>query len=460
MHTSSVKIMAGRDDIDFGTVDISKLFRKIFVPTLLGMASWSLITVADGIFVGWGIGSHGIAAINICYPIFLVLSGFALMMGMGASVAASIHLSHENVKAARINITQAMWFSMAIVAVAMAIIYAMPERISLLLGASPSLLQPVIEYMVYLLPSAPFMVCAIIGLFVIRLDGAPRYAMWCNVVPALMNMILDWVFIFPLDMGIKGAAIASSISTIVGGAMTVIYILFFARTLTLYRLKSSAKSLALSLRNIAYQCKIGFPAMFSEATMAMLMFIGNLVFMKYLGDAGVGAFGVACYYLPFMFMFGNAVAESAQPIVSYNYGAGHAARVNATLAISCRTAVVGALLSVVAFTMFAQELVNIFIGTADPAAIIAINGFPYFAMGFVFFVLNLVAIGFLQSIERVAPAMMFALLRGVLFMVPCFMLLPELMGIRGIWLAMPLTEAATFLLVVLYMLFNRKNLFL
>ena len=85
--------MAGRDDIDFGTVKISKLFKQIFIPTLLGMASWSLITVADGVFVGQGVGSHGIAAINICYPIFLVFGGFALMIGMGASVVAAIHMS-------------------------------------------------------------------------------------------------------------------------------------------------------------------------------------------------------------------------------------------------------------------------------------------------------------------------------------------------------------------------------
>lgn len=451
--------MAGRDDIDFGTVKISRLFRKIFIPTLLGMASWSFITVADGVFVGQGVGSYGIAAINICYPIFLVFAGFALMMGMGASVVAAIHMSQKNVKAARINITQAVWFSTIVVAVAMVVIYAMPERISLLLGASPSLLQAVIDYMVYLLPSVPFMVCAMIGLFAIRLDGSPKYAMWCNVVPAMMNMLLDWVFIFPLDMGIKGAAIASSLSSIVGGVLAFLYMGSFAKELKLYRLKATAKSIALSLRNIGYQCKVGFPAMLGDITMAMLMFVGNRAFMEHAGNDGVGAFGVACYYLPFMFMFGNAVAESAQPIVSYNYGAGNAARVNATLAISCRTAVLGALLSVVAFTMFAQQLVHMFIGTADPAAVIAINGFPYFAVGFLFFVLNLVAIGFLQSIERVVPAMTFALLRGVLFMVPCFMLLPELMGIRGIWLAMPFTEAATTLFIILYMLINRKKLF-
>lgn len=450
--------MAGRDDIDFGAVKVTKLFRQMFFPTLLGMASWSLLTVADGMFVGWGVGSHGIAAINICYPIFLVLSGFALMMGMGASVAASIHLSQGNEKAARINVTQAMLFSGFVVLAVTVFVLAVPERISRLLGASPSLLPLVRDYMVYLIPSALFMVWSMIGLFIIRLDGAPKFAMWCNVVPALMNMLLDWVFIFPLGMGVKGAAIASTISTVIGGVMAVAYILFAARTLTPYRIKMSIKSVGLSLRNIAYQCKIGFPAMFSEVTMAMLMFMGNQVFMHYLGDAGVGAFGVACYYLPFVFMFGNAIAESAQPIVSFNYGLGRKERVAEALAISCRTAVIGSLLSIVAFTLFPKLLVGLFIPSTETAAQIAVDGFPYFAIGFLFFILNLVAVGFFQSIERVKPALLFALLRGVVFMLPSFMFLPQLLGIKGIWLAMPLSEIVTFAMVVVYIIANRKKL--
>ncbi len=449
--------MAGRDDIDFGTVKVSKLFGQIFFPTLLGMASWSLITVADGMFVGWGVGSNGIAAINICYPIFLLLSGFALMMGMGASVAASIHLSHKNEKAARINTTQAMLFSGLFVLAATVLILSMPEHFSRLLGASPSLLPLVSVYMVYLIPSALFMVWSIIGLFIIRLDGAPKYAMWCNVVPAIMNLVLDWVFIFPLGMGVKGAAIASTISTVVGGAMAMAYMLFGTKRLKFYPLKATAKSIGLTLRNIFYQCRIGFPALLGEITMAMLMFTGNQVFMEYKGDAGVGAFGVACYYLPFVFMFGNAIAESAQPIVSFNYGLKRNDRVREALAISCRTGVVGSLLSVVAFTMFPQLLVHLFIAPAEPASHIAIEGFPYFATGFLFFILNLVAIGFLQSIEKVTPAILFATLRGILFLVPSFIFLPRLIGTKGIWLAMPLSEIATFVFVMGYLFFKRSR---
>ena len=450
--------MSGRDDIDFGTVKIPRLFRKIFIPTLLGMVSWSLLTVVDGMFVGWGVGSNGIAAINICYPIFMLLTGFALMVGMGASVVASIHLSRKNVKAARINVTQAIWFSTLAVLVAIVVVELMPERFSYLLGASPTLLPMVRDYMVYLMPSGVAQMWSIVGLFIIRLDGAPKYAMWCNVVPAVANMFLDWLFIFPLGMGVKGAAIASLISAVIGGVMAIVYLLRYADTLMLRKLKMSLTSIRLTLRNIAYQCKIGFSAFLGELTMALLMITGNYVFMEYLGNAGVAAFGVACYYLPFVFMFGNSIAESAQPIISYNYGSGNNERVQQTLSISVRTGVVSSLLSIVAFTLFPQALVHLFIAADDPAALIAIEGFPYFAAGFLFFILNLIAIGYFQSIEKVVPATLFAILRGALFMIPSFLLLPQWLGSEGMWLAVPLSEALTFVVVVTYFVANRKRI--
>lgn len=450
--------MSGRDDIDFGTVRIPRLFRKIFIPTLLGMVSWSLLTVVDGMFVGWGVGSNGIAAINICYPIFMLLTGFALMVGMGASVVASIHLSRKNVKAARINVTQAIWFSTLAVLVAIVVVELMPERFSYLLGASPTLLPMVRDYMVYLMPSGVAQMWSIVGLFIIRLDGAPKYAMWCNVVPAVANMFLDWLFIFPLGMGVKGAAIASLISTVIGGVMAIVYLLRYADTLMLSKLKMSLTSMRLTLRNIAYQCKIGFSAFLGELTMALLIITGNYVFMEYLGNAGVAAFGVACYYLPFVFMFGNSIAESAQPIISYNYGLGNNERVQQTLSISVRTGVVSSLLSIVAFTLFPHALVHLFIAADDPAALIAIEGFPYFATGFLFFILNLIAIGYFQSIEKVVPATLFAILRGALFMIPSFLLLPQWLGSEGMWLAVPLSEALTFVVVVTYFVANRKRI--
>ena len=449
--------MAGRDDIDFGTANIPRLFTKIFIPTLLGMVSWSLLTVVDGVFVGRGVGSNGIAAINICYPIFLVLTGFALMVGVGASVVASIHLSQNNIKAARINITQAVWFSTFVVIGAVVFILLAPEQIAYMLGASQTLMPLVRDYMIYLIPSGIMQMWSIVGLFVIRLDGAPKYAMWCNVIPAVLNMFFDWLFIFPLGMGVKGAAIASSISTMIVGIMAFLYLVRYARTLKMSGVKMSPTSLTLTLRNVAYQCKIGFSALLGEVTIALLLFAGNFVFMKYLGDAGVGAYGVACYYTPFVFMFGNSIAQSAQPIISYNFGLGRWDRVHKTISMSVRAALLSSFFSIVAFVLFPEVLVHLFITADDPAAQIAIGGFPYFAMAFSFFILNLVAIGFLQSIKRVVPATVFALLRGMIFLFPAFFFLPEVLGVKGMWLALPLSELLTFACIAIYAAICRKR---
>ena len=291
-----------RDAIDLGRLKVATLFRRYFVPTLLGMVSISAVTVVDGIFVGRGVGSDGIAAINICYAPMLVFTGIGLMAGIGCSVVASIHLAQRKVRAARLNVTQAFLFVTLAAALPMLAMLAAPRPISRLLGASDHLLPLVAEYMVWYAPALLFQLWTAVGLFVIRLDGAPRLAMWCSVVSAAINVVLDWWFVFPLGMGVRGAAFATMIATVAGGAIVVLYLALGARTLRFCRLKWSRKSLRLSLRNVGYQCRIGSSALLGEATMSVLMFTGNQVFMRYLGDDGVGAVGIACYYTPFVFM--------------------------------------------------------------------------------------------------------------------------------------------------------------
>ena len=248
------------------------------------------------------------------------MSGFGLMIGAGCSVAASIHQSRQNLRAARLNISQAIILSSLLVLMLTAVVLSFPAQVARMLGASETLMPQVLDYLRWIMPCFMFEMWSMIGLFIIRLDGAPRYAMWCNIIPSLLNAVLDWVFIFPLGMGVKGAAIATAISIALGGIMTLAYLLFFARSLKLMPLKMSRKSMMLAFRNIGYQCRIGSSSLFGELTLAVLIFIGNIVFMEYLGDTGVGAFGIACYYAPFFFMMGNSIAQSAQPIISYNYG--------------------------------------------------------------------------------------------------------------------------------------------
>ena len=432
-----------RDAIDLGSVKVSTLFKKFFIPTLLGMLCMSAVTTIDGIFVGHGVGSDGIAAVNICVPLIMLFTGLGLMVGVGSSVVASIQLSRGKAKAARINITQALIFVTLAALVPSSLIMLYPERTALLLGASLHLLPMATDYLMWLVPSLTFQMWIAISLFIIRLDGAPKFAMWCSILSALINVVLDWWFIFPLGWGVMGAALATSISIVTGGLMALSYLLFFARRVRLYRLKWSYRSLQLTIRNIGYQCRIGSSALLGEATLAMLMFVGNQVFMHYLGNEGVGAFGIACYYIPFVFMVGNAIAQSAQPIISYNFGIRNHKRVLDTEKIVRQTSILCGVVLTTTFVLCPDLLVGLFLHPDDEAARIAIHGFPYFATGFLCFILNLAVIGYYQSIEQVKPATLFALLRGCVFLLFSFMLMPKLFGVKGIWLAMPLSEALT-----------------
>lgn len=445
-----------RDAIDWGTVKVPVLFRKLFFPTLLGMLSLSAVTAADGIFVGQGVGSDGIAAVNICVPLWMIFTGLGLMAGVGCSVVASIHLARGREKAARINMTQAFLFVTLVTVLLVSLILCFDRPLARLLGASDKLMPQVIEYMVWIFPSMPFQLWTAVGLFILRLDGAPKLAMWCSVVSGAINVVLDWLFIFPLGWGVKGAAVATAISIAAGGLIVLVYLLFFARRLRFYRLKTSLKSLRLSLRNIGYQCRVGSSALLGELTLAVLMYAGNLTFMHYLGDDGVGAFGIACYYTPFVFMIGNAVAQSAQPIWSYNYGLGERRRIGQALRLALRTGVACGICATVLFVLAPRPLVGLFIPLDVPAARIAVEGFPLFAAGFVWYVANIVVIGYNQSLERVRTAAVYALLRGFVFLIPGFLILPHLLGTPGIWLAMPFSEVATTAVIAGRRLFVRR----
>lgn len=444
-----------RDAIELSTLNVFTLFRKYFIPTLFGMLSMSAVTAIDGIFVGRGVGSDGIAAVNISIPLLMLFTGVGLMIGAGCSVVASIQLSRGKHKTARINVTQALLFATIIAVIPTILMMIFPEKTVKLLGSSDYLSPMATDYLLWFVPSWIFQIWISISLFIIRLDGAPKLAMICSLISAVINIVLDWVFIFPLGWGVKGAAFATSISITVGGLIGMVYLLFYARNLRLYPIKLSTKSLLLFARNIGYQCRIGSSALLAEGTLATLMFMGNQIFMKYLGENGVGAFGIACYYIPFVFMVGNAIAQSAQPIISYNFGLGYHQRVTATEKIALLTSVICGSIITAAFTFFPHILVGLFISPDTAAAHIAIEGFPYFSTAFIFFILNLCIIGYYQSVERVKPATFFALLRGFLFLVPCFILLPQAIGTNGIWLALSLSEILTTVMIVVAFGANR-----
>lgn len=438
-----------RDAIDFGKMSIGRLFFRLFIPTFLGLLFGALFNVADGIFVGRGVGSDALAAVNIAAPVYMFFTGLALMFGAGVSVVAAIHLSKNNDKAARICVTQALTVSVMLGAIMLLLIEVWPEQVSRLFGGSARLEPLVVDYLRYVAGGLLGCLVMLVGMFIIRLDGSPRYAMLTNIVPAVLNIFLDWLFVFPLQWGIKGAAFATSISEVLGMAMVLAYIFFRPNRLRLYRPKFSPTALRLTLRNVGYMARMGLPTLLGELALTCMMVVGNYAFIMHLGEDGVAAFSVACYLMPLVFMFGNGIAQSLLPIVSYNHGLGDEGRIRATLRVAMATAVgcgVGISLLV---AIMSHVVAGLFLGDATVPLQLCEQGLPLFAAGFLFMTINLVLIGYEQSLEHARAATAFMLLRGFVLIIACFLLLPALMGTDGLWLAMPASELITLLIIFL-----------
>ena len=438
-----------RDSIDFGKSKIGPLFRSIFFPTLLSMVFTSLLTVVDGIFVGQGVGSDALAAVNIVAPLFLVTTGIALMFGVGVSVVASIHLSQGNNKAADINVTQALVVAPMLMAILSVILYFGRIPFLRVMGCSDALLPLALQYLIPLLPGCVFILIETIGTFVIRLDGSPRFASAVGIVPGILNIFLDWLFVFPMKMGIAGSSVATTVCCAIASAMVAWYMLRRSQSVRLYRLKLSRTSLYLTVRNIGYMSRSGFSSMLGELAMSMIMLTGNYVFIRWMGEDGVAAFSVACYLYPIVFMVNNSVAQSAQPIISFNYGAGKGDRVREAFRLSLRTAAICGLLATAVLTLGATPLISLFLQAGTKPYEIATAGLPLFAVSSVFFALNIAIIGYYQSIELNGRATLYMLLRGLVFLVPAFILMPQLIFPQGMWLAVPVSECLTLGVILL-----------
>lgn len=354
------------------------------IPTVLGMIFSAVFVITDGIFVGKGIGSDALAAVNITAPLFMITTGIGLMFGMGASVVASIHLSQGKVKVANINITQAIGFASLLILILSALCCLFLEPLAHLLGSSERLLPGVMEYMIWYIPFLVFYLILNAGMFFIRLDGSPNYAMMCNAIAAVTNILLDYIFIFRFGWGLMGAAFATSLGTTIGGLMTVGYLLRRSHTLHLQRIKLSRKSMQLTARNIGYMVKLGSSAFVTELSIAFMMFLGNYVFISHLGEDGVAAFSIACYFFPIIFMIYDAIVLSGQPILSYNFGLRDTSRIKQTLRLMYRTALLCGISFFTLTALFRHQIVALFIGPEYAAYQIAVKGLPYFAFGFIF----------------------------------------------------------------------------
>lgn len=441
-----------------GTEEIGKLIKKFAVPGVIAMLVNSLYNIVDQIFIGQGVGYLGNAATNVAFPVVTISLALALLIGNGAAAYYSLKLGENNKKRAQMGVGNAV----TLMVVASIIIFVLAliciDPMLRLFGATEAVMPYAVEYTKVSIFGLPFVIVGVAMNSIIRADGSPKYAMYSMISGAVINTILNPIFIFGFNMGVAGSAFATVIGQFIVFVISILYIKKFKN------IKFESKCLKLDLPVVKTMISFGASSFITQATITVVMIVMNnaLVFYgaqsQYGSDIPLSALGIVMKVNQILMSILLGIATGAQPIQGYNYGAKKYDRVKETYVKSASIATVFAIVGFILFMVFPQYIINIF-GDSDALynefAIMCFRIFLMlsFTTGF-----QVVSAIYFQAIGRPTTSSLLSLSRQMLFLVPLVLVLPHFFGITGILYAGPVADGASFLLTGILILNEMKSL--
>ncbi|GEL03483.1 MATE family efflux transporter [Rummeliibacillus stabekisii] len=431
---------------------IHKLFLSYLFPSLLGMILMSVNILVDGIFVSNGVGPLALAGVNIAVPIFSILLSISLWIGMGGATLYSIEMGKDNIQQARSIFMQSLLMTVSIVGVLVIICLWKQKEIALLFGASTKVLPYVEDYLhVILLFGLIYVLENVLSIF-IRNDGNPKLAMIGLITTSVLNIILNYIFIFQMNMGVSGAAYATALSTVVG---LCVLLLHFLRSDS--HLRFNLKTFHFNFSNMKEILKIGSPSFITEGSTAIVVVGYNIAFSHFVGEIGVTSYAVINYLHAVFIMLFFGISAAIQPIVSFSYGAKLTERLKAVLKLGLLAGIIAGILIILVGWLLDDQLIQAF-SVHDPAIIeFTKQGIHLFFIGYLFLSYNLLYAEFYQSIKKIRLSMIIILMRSLVLFLPLLYLLPAAFSGKVLWLAFPIAEGMTAIGILLYQLKNNQS---
>ncbi|MBS4956743.1 MAG: MATE family efflux transporter [Clostridium sp.] len=420
---------------------MKKEFFKYAIPSSLAMFISSLYTVVDGIFVGQGVGDSALAAVNIVLPFTVMLFGLASMFAIGGGALVSKNIGANNVEKA-VNIFRQVFKSLLIFSLVISIICVLfTSQIVTILGATEVLKPLAVDYLrFYAIFCIPNLIGIVLNSFV-RNDGRPKLAMVSTISGAITNIILDYVFIFQLSMGIKGAAIATGLGQIVTVSILLPHFIMKKGYL-------SFGNVEISFKTIKEFCTIGFPSFFAQGSYSIIVLLHNIALVNYVGEIGISAYSILNYLTTNIYMVLYGITLGVQPLVSYNYGKKDGEKMLGFFRITAISNIVITVVFVIISFVFGPSLISIFTNDIQIAKMsydaLKIACLSYFAVG-----LNLNNLVYYQAIEMPKYSNLSCILRSVVYLPVCLFILGRLFGITGIWTSAIISETLTFITIKL-----------
>ena len=447
-----------REENVLGTEKIGKLIRKFSVPCIISMVVNALYNMVDQIFIGWGVGFLGNGATNVVFPLNIVCLAFALMIGDGTSAYMSLKLGEKKKEDAEKGVGNGILISIIVATLFCVFTLIFLSPLLDLFGCTENIKPYAMGYGKYIAIGLPFMMIGTVLNAVIRADGSPKYSMMSMITGAVLNIILDPIFLFVLKMGVEGAAIATAISQFVTFLLNILYIRKFKT------IKITKESLKLKISLIKRISTLGISSFITQMSFVFVIAIQNNLLAKYGAiskygeDIPITVIGVVMKINQILNSMILGLAVGAQPIIGFNYGAKKFDRVRETLK---KVLFIGAAISTVAFILFQtipDKLIMIF-GSEDEVYIeFACKTFRIYLMLCIFNGIQIPSGIFFQAIGKSVKSAILSLSRQILLLLPATIILANLFGIDGILAAAPVADGIAFMLAMIFIVRELKKL--
>lgn len=430
-------------------MSVKKKFSKYVSQNILGMLGISLYILADTYFISVSEGANGIAALNLVLPIYSVIYAFGAMIGVGSVIRFAVLRAREEESAEYYFASAVIWaflFSLPFILVGV----FLPDKLIGLLGGDATLIAVGTPYTRIFMMFAPFFMWNQICNAFVRNDGNPTLAMIATLSGSIFNTIMDYVLMFPMGMGMAGAALATALSPVIGIIICCLH---------LFSKKSTIKVRVdkLSVKRLWRACQLGVSAFVGEMSSGVITMVFNILLLDIAGNIGVAAYGVIANIALVGTSVFNGVSQGSQPLLSEYYGKREEHAVNQVLKLGIATALALAAAIYVVIFVGAEGIVAVFNSEQNlELAVYAEEGLKLYFIGFLFAGFNVIGTGYFSAVEAAKWAFVSSILRGFVAIVGCAVVLSICFGMTGVWLAFPVAEALT-AIVTLAGILKRKH---
>lgn len=416
----------------------TKCFYRMVIPSIASMLVSALYFVVDGIFIGRGVGPTGLAAVNIAVPFITIVFAVSMLITVGGATITSIRFGEGNKEGANNAFRVSMKMVTVFAGFMTLLSFLFSEQIARILGASDILLNDTANYLKYFILFAIFSSGSMLLSTFVRNDGNPKLSFWGMLTGAVSNIFFDWLFIFPLQMGIIGAAVASGLGQVLACAVLLTH--FFRKKGELHFGKSK-QEVGLK-REIIYR---GLPEFVTQMSQPVTIFCYNLIVIKMFGEIGVSAWAVVSYLVIITLAIFLGVSQGIQPLISRSFGEGDYEKERFFFVKGIK---VNLILSVaVNIIMLICGVFVISIFNSDAQLIeIAYNSIIIYGISFIFASVNIIYTTYYLSTKQTKKAMIISILRSFVFNSIFIFLIPALFGVKGVWVGIIIAEVLVMLI--------------